>query len=187
MRVVSLDLETTSTDPEWGQIIEMGAVIDDLNDPKPFEQIPKFHCYVVHEKYTGSSVALSMNSTILKKIAEKQVGYYYFTIDEIVSVFNEWLKENYPGYPEEKVNFAGKNFALFDLQFLKKLEGWDDEIKYRYRILEPAMLFLKKNDKHLPDSQECLNRSGIGGEVSHTALQDAMDVIKQLRIAWTKL
>ncbi len=188
MKYVSLDIETTGKDPNWCQILEIGAVYDDLSDPQPIEKLPTFHCYVTCPQVLGESFALSMHPVILRRIAEQEPGYYYYEIHEVAEVFNNWLCEHYPGYPDkERINFAGKNFAAFDLQFLKNIPNWDNWVKYRHRVLDPAMWFVKGRDSRLPDSKECLKRAGLEGEVSHTALQDAMDVVRELRVGWKKL
>jgi DNA polymerase III epsilon subunit-like protein len=183
MKYVSVDIETTGLNPDYCQILEIGAVIDDLSDQRPLEKLSKFHCYVTHDMIVGDPFALSMHPVILRRIADKEVGFDYYEPALAVERFNAWLS-NYPDYPKDLVNFAGKNFAAFDLQFLKCLPDWDNIIKYRHRIIDPAMLFWRAGDKSLPGSKECLKRAGIGGEVAHTALEDAMDVVKVVRAGW---
>ena len=77
---------------------------------------------------------------------------------------------------------AGKNVAGFDMRFLNtKIKNWG-QISFLSRTLDPAVLYLDyKNDKELPDLKTCMDRANIGGEVSHTALEDALVVVKLLR------
>ena len=53
MRYVSIDLETTGLDAINNDIIEFGAVLDDLADMKPLEELPRFHAYICKEEYRG--------------------------------------------------------------------------------------------------------------------------------------
>jgi len=80
------------------------------------------------------------------------------------------------------INVAGKNFGTFDKMFLEKLPRWKQLIRTKQRIIDPAVLFVDWNsDKTLPNLKECKERSGISGEVTHDALEDAWDVIQTLR------
>jgi len=188
MKYVSVDIETTGVNPYMCQVIEIGAVVDDLREQRPIEELPKFHCYVVHPIFQGEPFALSMHPAIFKRIAKREVGYDYYEPGQVPEIFHGWLCHHYPGYPDqEKVNFAGKNFAAFDLQFLNRLPGWDDWVKYRHRILDPGMLLLRAGDTALPDSSECRKRIGESRGVTHTAVPDAMDVVKMLRKGWEKI
>jgi hypothetical protein len=84
--------------------------------------------------------------------------------------------------PIEHINVAGKNFGTFDKLFLERLPRWKQLIKMRNRILDPAILFVDWNsDEALPGLNLCKERSKIEGEVTHNALEDAMDVVSVLR------
>ena len=69
MKYVSIDTETTGLNPERCQVIEFGAVIDDLSNPQPIVKLPKFQCYIRYPEYKGSAFALQMNQKILKTLA----------------------------------------------------------------------------------------------------------------------
>jgi DNA polymerase III alpha subunit (gram-positive type) len=81
-----------------------------------------------------------------------------------------------------RVNVAGKNVASFDLQFLKtKITKWWP-ISFCQRTIDPAILYWDaKRDQQLPDMKTCMERARIKGEVAHTALEDALVVVKLLR------
>lgn len=84
--------------------------------------------------------------------------------------------------PSGHINVAGKNFGTFDKLFLERLPRWKQLIKMRNRILDPAILFVDWNsDEALPGLNLCKERSKIEGEVTHNALEDAMDVVSVLR------
>lgn len=84
--------------------------------------------------------------------------------------------------PQITINVAGKNFATFDKLFLDKLPWWKKIINVRQRIIDPSILFCDwSNDESLPNMLKCKERAFIEGEVYHTALDDAWDVIQMLR------
>lgn len=180
---ISIDLETTGIE-DWCQTIEIAAVKDDWTSP--LDQLPAFHCYVVHDRFIGEPYALSMHSTIFRRIAERKkpenAGYTFLRDYEVAGYFRYWICEQ--GFEDpEKAAFtpAGKNFSGFDRQFLKRLPGFKD-IKMHHRAIDPGNLFWNPDtDRELPDSKECKKRAGIPGEVAHTALEDALDVIRMVR------
>jgi len=80
------------------------------------------------------------------------------------------------------LNVAGKNFGTFDKMFLEKLPRWQQLIRIKQRIIDPAILFCDWNkDDALPSLSECKKRVNIDGDVSHMALDDAWDVVQLLR------
>lgn len=84
--------------------------------------------------------------------------------------------------PKAVINVAGKNFGTFDKIFLEKLPRWKHLIEVRNRILDPAILFVNwQDDRALPGLDACKKRAGLVGDVTHNALEDAMDVVEVLR------
>ena len=80
------------------------------------------------------------------------------------------------------ITVAGKNFGTFDKKFLEKLPNWNRVIRFRNRIIDPAILYTDwKNDTVLPSLEECKKRAGIPGSVSHNALKDAWDTLQVIR------
>lgn len=196
MKYVSIDIETTGLDPETCQILQIGAVIEDTLNPAPLEELPKFQCIVEHENYSGSPFALSLNSWILKilgglenKTKDERLEYrkYHNILPAglVAKSFQMWLASN--GIPAEatscvKINAAGKNFASFDKVFLQKLPNWSSNVQIRQRILDPAILLMNwQTDESLPNLQVCMDRCELAGEVTHDALQDAIDVVRVIR------
>jgi hypothetical protein len=84
--------------------------------------------------------------------------------------------------PPARINAAGKNFSTFDKVFLEKLPRWKQLMRTRQRVLDPGILFVDwQNDEALPTLQTCKDRAGIQGQVTHDALEDAIDVIMVMR------
>ena len=198
MKYISIDIETTGLDPETCQVIQIGAVIEDTLDPKPIEELPKFQCLVEHAQISGSPFALNMNSEILAKLGELERGdrsdrseirkkYNILPLSLVARSIKMWLESN--GFKAEgdapiSISVAGKNFAGFDKPFLQKLPNWQGLIQIKQRVIDPAILFMDwSQDDSLPNLALCMKRAGTEGEVTHDALQDAIDVIRVIRAA----
>jgi len=186
MKYISIDLETTGL-KRYGdnQILEFGAILDDLENQLPVDELPRFHTYIYHHQIIGESYALSMHSDILRKISEREPPYTYLSPDKLGISFKKFLLKN--GYEAEHdkivINAAGKNFASFDLTFLERTTDWTKHIKTRQRILDPAILYYKKGDDALLCTLPCLQRAGFTNKkvICHTAIEDAIDIIKLIR------
>lgn len=190
----SIDIETTGLDRKKCDIIQFAAVLDDLTNPQPIEKLPTFLAYLPSSIFTGEPYALSMHPEIFRKIAdakknkveydEKENAYYLSIYDLPVAFRNFLTKNNVPEDPKTgsiSLNIAGKNAAMFDLPFLKKkIKDWQ-RVYFKHRVLDPSILYYEPGDRELPDSKKCMERAGIKGEVSHTALEDALMVVRLLR------
>lgn len=187
MKYVSIDLETTGLDPETCQIIEFAAVADDLT--QPIEKAKTFQTYVLHETYTGEPYALGMHAEIFKKISdwkqEINKDIPVCLVSNLMWNFYMFLmnKADYSPWEDRKIkiNVAGKNFNSFDKPFLQRIPNFDHQIHMHRRVLDPAVLYFESSDEVLPDTKTCMERAGIEGKVAHTALEDAMMVVKLLR------
>lgn len=189
---ISIDIETTGLDHSFCQVIEFGAVIEDW--VTPVEKLPRFHCYVYHDQIVGQPFALQMNAAILKKLAfvERKMcvagsfispdGELFLRPARVAAEFSLWLLSQQFDQ-DEPLLVAGKNFAGFDRPFLEKLPDWD--IPFHHRAIDPAMFFWKPStDRVPPSTKTCMERAGIAGEVAHTAVEDAIGVIKLVRNAF---
>lgn len=189
MKYISIDLETTGVDPEENQILEFGAVIEDTNNPLPLDELPQFQVYIDNgDLIHGNMFALQMNHKILKRIATKEEGYTYIEPEDLGEMFYGFLQDNGFEAKNEKItiNVAGKNFGSFDLQFLNNCPYFNDDIHIRQRIIDPANFYINwETDTKLPTLEECKEKAGCGGELTHNAVDDAMDVIKTLRPFYT--
>ena len=68
MKYVSIDIETTGLNPETCQVLSIGAVIEDTNNPLPIDKLPKFHAAIKRERIEGEITALTMNADLIKTI-----------------------------------------------------------------------------------------------------------------------
>ena len=204
MKYVSIDIETTGLNSEKHQVLEFAAILEDTNNLLPFEEIPKFSCIIEHSEIIGQPIAINMNQRIMKilsdywmakgddrlKLKEKFNIIYQ---EELASKFIYWLapffstkNNSYAGLElySYKFNFniAGKNYASFDEKFLNKMAGWNELVKNNRRIIDPSILYTNfATDDVLPSLDKCLELASINKCVTHTAIEDAWDVIQVLR------
>lgn len=226
MKYISIDIETTGLDPEFNQILSIGAVIEDTLNPLPFEELPKFHAVIKRESVYGSIFALNLNKDLiqamkdysearteeLKQEVEEAFGAKFYEEDEVVEALFQFCYDNnlvpfdpdflnkqikivnskpYPilgsNMKKTYLNCAGKNFAGFDKKFLEKLPRWKQVFSIRSRVLDPGILFVDWiNDESIPSLDQCKQRAGIDGVVTHNAVEDAMDVVMLLRQCYQK-
>lgn len=187
MLYVSLDIETTGLDPERHQILQIGAIVEDTNNPfqLEFDEIPKFERLIRHKTIVGEPYALNMNAGLIAKLAESEL--YGISAEAAVLDLYEWLL-GHLGIPlngKIRLSWAGANLLDFDMRFLEKVSNWNTYFDRPGRVLDPSMIYIDwKSDTRPPSLQTCLNRGGILKNVKHDALEDAWDVICLLRKAY---
>jgi len=194
LRYISVDIETTGLEPEIHQIIEFAAVLDDLEELRDVNNLPRFHAYVRPRDgiYRVSEYCLGLHVNIWKKLSGHlalEPGEQIVYDDELPGLFWRWLsKVNWPLKAKmqratfEAVTVSGKNFASFDEKFIVRLPQWKEhEIRFHHRKLDPAVYFARPTDKVVPDTNECLQRAGIEATTDHRAVGDALNVIRLLR------
>lgn len=179
MRYMSIDIETTGLDPEVDQILEVAAVVDDLDDPRPLVDLPRLRFFVKQDRLsiTPETLKLHLNGTLLKEYAETQ---YVIEANRIKNKLWELWTE-YSFIPmhymlKNPIVAAGKGFASFDRDFLKRVG-----CKFHHRVLDPTSYYVHSSDKVPPDMKTCLKRADLPARETHRALDDALDVVRLLR------
>ena len=108
MKYISIDIETTGLDTINDQILSIGAIIEDTNNPLPFDEIPKFHAAIKRDRIEGGLYAINMNRELLETLnhymtASDQderndivhmTGMQFLDEDKIVIEFYYWLAMN---------------------------------------------------------------------------------------------
>ena len=185
MRYVSLDLETSGSNPARHQVLELAAVIEDSRHPLPLAELPAFRRVVRHPEYVGTAGALALNAGLIAELARKEPNPELCSPAELLPQLREFLLAH--GCKTDKhdcvaVTMAGKNIAVFDLGFLKELPGYGTLVRAEPAMLDPAAFYLNwRKDSRLPSMSICKARAGLGREVAHQALADALDVVRLLR------
>lgn len=173
---LSIDLETTGLDPEYCQILEIGAVWETWD--KPISQLPCYRGLIKHQKYVGDAYALWLNHKLLKEIDDIKSEPRHDIVYNLVI----WLKDQCGWDGKSSITPAGKNFDSFDRQFLNRIPFFDTTIKLSHRSIDPAILYWDpRNDDKLPDTKECYKRVCLNEEVAHNAVDDAKGVIRLIR------
>lgn len=202
MKFCSIDIESTGLNPQENQILSIGIVIEDTKNVLPLNECPQMHIIIPREEIRGSVFALDMNRDLITKIKEYNlktgydrkeingVAYYerdFFVREGMVSRFIVEKLEDY-GFKrdltDKKIHITclGKNFGTFDKLFLEQLPGFNNQIKIRQRIIDPAILATNwQEDDSLPGLNDCMKRAGIEGVVTHDALDDALVTLQVLR------
>lgn len=186
MRYLSLDLETSGSNPRRHQVLELAAVIENTRQPLPLGELPAFRRVVQHPEYVGTAGALALNARLLAELAQKAPNPERCTPDELLPQLHAFLLAHHFA-PDSaglvSVTVAGKNVASFDLGFLKELPGWGTLVRADPAMLDPAAFYLNwHKDSRLPSMSICKARAGFEDrEVAHEALADALDVVRLLR------
>lgn len=195
---IALDIETTGLNPVDDQILSIAMVADDL--VTPIDELKKFYMIIKRPRYTGQAIALAMNKDTLLEI-ENGVGVLphknvtIITADTfrssssyelIITPMRRWLESVHGKDELPKVQFAGKNVAMFDLPFIQQaysIRAYCYPFVISHRIIDVGSMFYdpKIDGTKVPDFNTCKQRAGILTPVSHHALDDAMDVVHCIR------
>ena len=178
MKYVSLDLETGGLDKDKVQILEVSAILQDSERPTSYFDSPRLRFLVAPADgtYQVEPFAAAMHHDLWLEInASKDL------VPE--NMINHRIADWCESQGLEKVTFAGKNFATFDLPFLLK-RGGTGLIDYRRRTLDPCCMYATKSDLVLPSTEECMKRAGLIPSMAHMALGDAWDVIRLVNKHW---
>jgi hypothetical protein len=170
---VSIDIETTGLDPMMCQVIEVGAVYDNWVDP--ISELRTFHAVLKWPIIYGEPHALAMNAALLRRMegghtiepCELGEDFHYWLLDVCLDPFD--------------VQAAGKNFSSFDMPFLYGVPNFKEKVHFRHRVIDPAILFWLPEDESLPGSKTCYERADMDTHIAHTALEDALAVVRLIR------
>jgi DNA polymerase III epsilon subunit-like protein len=108
MKYISIDIETTGLDPEFCNVLSIGAIIEDSTNPLPYEECPKFHAAILRHELNGSPRAITMNAKLIADIGaymepatptsreelEKETGMIFLNPEEVVEAFYHFLYLN---------------------------------------------------------------------------------------------
>lgn len=182
MKYLSLDIETTDIIPSKGQILQIGCVVADTNG----EIIDTFEVSIIPDKgrIKGNLLALYMNIDLLADLSNKgnelKVGInpgnkYAIGVENAIIMLGRFCCKHFPD--DQKIPVAGKNVGTFDIPWLEYHRGSYELPIFSRRYLDVGSMFVEHYDKELPNLQQCMERAGVEGEVTHNALKDALDVV----------
>jgi hypothetical protein len=113
------------------------------------------------------------------KLLKRMEGGHTIRPDELGIDFHYWLID--VCLDPFDVQAAGKNFASFDMPFLYRVPDFREQVRFRHRVIDPTILFWLPDDEKLPGSKACYERADMDNVVSHTALEDALAVVRLIR------
>lgn len=189
---LSLDLEFNTLDPNVSQIMEIGAVFDD--GVSPIEELPTFRSYIYHHILENSELeALAVNTELIKELAsytkEQKEALNPMTV---LDNFSEWIELMRKTYLTDengkvgRVQVAGKNAAGADIPILKQnynrytLRVKNVTEQFTHRTLDVGSMYLDVFGENVTLGK--INElTGRNANVSHKALDDAMDVVYAIR------
>lgn len=211
MKYASIDVETTGLEDD-AVVLEVGVVVDDFESPldklprfrilfprnrylvdsfimemhqELFKELDEF-LPELKERITAANrheelFKHSVGSNPYKRWIEVGSNTYAVEESSFETLFHSLISQNY--LPTDKLVVAGKNFYGFDYRNLDKIMP-KKLVKFHHRALDPCALYLDPlNDEVPPSLEECLKRAGLKPTGLHTAIGDALDVIKLLRAA----
>lgn len=188
---VSLDLETTGLDIEKSHILELGFVYDD--GKSTIDQLKKYNFVIHHDRFTHCEpYAMNLNARLIKQIAEKKdtvpfetaINQLLETLREASTAAMKYDEETKAWRIDTRVCIAGKNVAGFDLPLLRNQRATDGLIatlfKYiSHRVIDPGSMYYP-DFGFIPSLGE-INKKNGRNEVTHCAVDDAMDVVCAIR------
>ena len=183
MKYLSLDLEATGL-RENDSIIEF-AVVPFCVESKSIEESLTFHTHVKCDSFESLKPSLDPwviehNKELIEKAHSEGIDH-----EELKSSFHKYLTskalKNYFG--DSKIILFGKSMNAIDLPFLNRDLSWEFmRDHFHHQVLDLSSIVMGLIDLgQLPAS--CLSGSGLMkhfnlGEVSHTALEDAVNTAK---------
>jgi oligoribonuclease len=121
MVYVSIDIETTGLDNENTQTLSIGLVVEDTNNLKPFDELPKLEIAIIRERLEGEIFALNMNKDLIsdilsyklartpeeRKEIELKTGREYLTEENVTKRIFHFLYDHkaLDGGPELVIDF----------------------------------------------------------------------------------
>ena len=181
-KYLSIDIETTGLDPETCQILEVAAVAETGEWDRPVEALPFLRLLVGHAEIRGQAAALALNARLVAELADdpRKATSPAAVAWKLREFASEHLGPDTP-------TLAGKNLGTFDLRFLRRLPGWDNDFPHRRRVIDPGVLwFDPMADETVPDTTECMRRAGVTNDRPHEALSDCRAVVELIRRGYAR-
>lgn len=182
MKYFSLDIETTGLDPQRHSILEIGVVYDDLTDPNHDIYDRRNWCSILFEPngLVYDVDAMKMNLELINNITSLE-RIFRHNQKSGCNTLIRWLCEMQIKFGIKEFIFAGKNCATFDLRFIETIsDGFRETISYKY-VLDPSILYMKKDDVKVPNMAICSERAGVVNNKPHSAVYDAINVCELIR------
>jgi hypothetical protein len=181
MKMLALDLETTGLDPKIHGTIQLGGVTFNSGHP-----VGKFEREVELNLNFENLVWTKFCLNLHKAWIETNLNATLIPQNEALALFFRQLDLD----KGEPLVIAGKN-PQFDYSFIRMLPDPEGYLSTRrIYLVDPAMNYSTPFDKAPPSLKVCKQRAAEQGcsfastETAHTALADAIDVMRLIQ--WKK-
>lgn len=202
MKFVSLDIETTSSDPWSCAPLMVSMVVADTDDDTPVGKLPHKTLVVnpwasdVEDEFTVAPMAMAMNAWLLATI-ESSRGVPVQKIIELCGESTATRVSSFPvislndlddelsaflllHFPKGRITVAGKNVGAFDAQIVKRwCPSTHAMLKYSHLDVG-SMAYESKLDSSVPSLKTIAERLSIKYD-AHDAYGDAKAVIEVIR------
>jgi hypothetical protein len=191
---VSLDIEATGVGPEV-DVLQIAMIFDEPG--KPIEELSTFDLLLNHKNFKNAEpMAMFINKDlieILKNGKDERIVYPRQAINRMIVQLQAWSNIVLEYDEEHKTNMkgkhiiAGKNAAGYDKpKLLYAAETYGNkslreelQSTWVHRTLDPGSMYF--DDFGLVPSMEQINKLLDRKEVTHNAVDDALDVIYSIR------
>lgn len=136
MKYVSIDCETSGLNPEKCQVLSIGAVVEDTNNLLPLEELPTFHCAILHNEIHGELFALNMNKDLMSKIVEYQTAKGEAAKEAVEKKYNMIFRRKEDAVTEFWKFLIRSKVIEFDLELRGHIQ-WDVENECSYPLIGP--------------------------------------------------
>jgi len=186
MNFLSIDLEATGL-KENDFVIEVG-VVPLSTDENIIHDHLSFHSYVKCPNLESlrphlDEWVIEHNSELIEKAHQSGATIQKFK-EDLINYLNSPGVSKLFNFPKEKIVLLGKSLNAIDLPFLTRDLGWQFMREhFHHQVIDISSITRFLIDSgHLP--QECISGSELSnhlnlGEVSHTALEDAIQTAQQ--------
>ena len=175
---ISIDIETTGTDEERHQVLEIAAVYNQQG--VDVMSCPYFEALVDPGEIVGDPYALNMNARIIAYLA-RGLGS---EVKGAMFGLMDWVEGLRRDFGIKQFHLIGKNVGAFDLQFLKRIPGWEENY-FSHRHMEVGSAY--STPEGIPSQERLLYSltadAGIEGN-PHEALYDARVSLELARWFW---
>lgn len=181
---ISIDIETTGLDLVKSKVLQIAAVYDD--GKTPLFNLPFLNIFIDNGDFIDyaelGALAMHEKTRIFSKIAKAKKDNATRSIQSALYDLLEFIRKH---KSHKNIVIAGKNVGTFDIPLLKnKMDNsgkreWDQLV--HYAVLDVGSLYFSDFGRIASLSDVLKNIGANRIEVTHDALDDALDVVRAVR------
>jgi len=185
MKFLSLSLETTGLDCNKNNLLEIGMIVHNTDEPKSYEDSKKTRFWIDSEFYKGAPYALVDNVEIFKQICDlrKENSRRLVKPDDAITRIMTFLRIHFAenGVFNQQIMVVSKN-PILDSDFLSKLKSFEN-LPFQPKYLNPCSFFLNfEEDNGIPGLAKAKERAGLTNPTVRNTLLVAWDMIELIKV-----